>query len=325
MRLPIRCCLTAIAASLFMVQPGLAADKLTVRLEWSWVVHHSAILLAKEKGFYSEVDLDVEVLQGQGSKTTTMVVGEGTDPIGFASLSTAARSISAGVPITAVAGYWQKGPISIMCVGDDVKKPEDIKGKRVGSTPTGSDGQILPAFLTINNLSLADIALVNMPGDAKFASVASGQVDCISGDDYFYGPQIEGLGKGMSLLRYSDWGVTNLAFGIVVNNEYLAKNPDVVKRFLVGTQKGLEYVLANKDEAVKEFIALTGNLQTPEFSRSVLEAYGASLHTAATEGKPIGFMAIEDWKAQNDVLEKFGGMTDRKDDATYFTNDYLPQ
>lgn len=305
--------------------PAQAADHLRLRLDWSWWAGQTPMIVAKEKGFYEEAGLDVEIVQGQGSKTTTVVVGENADPIGHVNLSTAAQSISAGVPITAVAGWWQQGPVSLICSDPAIKAPSDVKGKRIGSTPTGSDGQILPAFLKANGLELSDVTLVNMPGDAKFAAIASGQLDCISGDDYFYGPQLKAQGLEVSVLKYADWGVTNLGFGIVVNNAYLAEHPDVVKRFLAATRKGLEYTFANKDEAVGIFIAATGNTQPPEFHRSVLDAYEASLHTEATRDKPLGWMAKSDWESMNETLVRFGSMTATKDTSSYFSNDQLPR
>lgn len=302
-----------------------AADSIRLRLDWSWWAGQTPMILAKEKGFYEEVGLDVEIVQGQGSKTTTMVVGENADPIGHASLSTAAQSISAGVPITAVAGWWQQGPISLICIDPNIKTPADIKGKRIGSTPTGSDGQILPAFLKANGLEVTDVTLVNMPGDAKFAGIASGQLDCISGDDYYYGPQLRAQGKEISILKYADWGVTNLGFGIIVNDDYLAKNPDVVKRFLAATRKGLEYTFAHKDEAVEIFLKVSGNTQPAEFHRGVLDAYEAALHSRATEGKPVGWMAESDWESMNGTLAQYGNMTGKKQASAYFSNDQLPK
>ncbi|WP_162742389.1 ABC transporter substrate-binding protein [Nitratireductor sp. OM-1] len=315
----------ALLALSLMSSTAFAADSVRLRLDWSWWAGQTPMILAEEKGFYDEVDLDVDIVQGQGSKTTTMVVGENADPIGHANLSTVAQSISAGVPITAVAGWWQQGPISLICTDPNIKTPADVKGKRIGSTPTGSDGQILPAFLMANGLELTDISLVNMPGDAKFAGIASGQLDCISGDDYFYGPQLKAQGKEVSILKYADWGVTNLGFGIVVNSDYLSQNPEIVKRFLAATRKGLEYTLANKDEAVEIFLKVSGNTQPAEFHRGVLDAYEASLHTKGTEGKPIGWMAESDWESMNETLAQFGSMTGKKEAAAYFSNDQLPQ
>lgn len=317
-------CGSLLALSL-MSGSAFSADSIRLRLDWSWWAGQTPMILAKEKGFYDEVGLNVDIVQGQGSKTTTMVVGENADPIGHANLSTVAQSISAGVPITAVAGWWQQGPISLICTDPNIKSPADVKGKRIGSTPTGSDGQILPAFLKANGIELTDISLVNMPGDAKFAGIASGQLDCISGDDYFYGPQLKALGKDVSILKYADWGVTNLGFGIIVNSDYLSRNPEIVKRFLAATRKGLEYTFANKDEAVEIFLNVSGNTQPAEFHRSVLDAYEASLHTKATEGKPIGWMAESDWESMNETLAQFGSMTGKKEATAYFSNDQLPQ
>ena len=43
-----------------------------------------------------------------------------------------------------------------------------------------------------------------------------------------------------------------------------------------------------------------------------------------TEGKPLGWMSVDDWEAMNATLEKYGEMKGRKPATAYFTNDFLP-
>lgn len=312
----------AILALVAMTNAARAADKLDLRLDWSWWAGQTPFLVADEKGFYRDAGLEVSIQQGQGSKTTTIVVGSGKEPIGHVSLSTAAQSISSGVPIKAVAAIIQKGPIGLICdKSRNILKPEDVKGKKIGSTPSGSDAQILPAFLAANKIGQSDVTVVNMQGDAKFAAIMSGQVDCISGDGPFYAPQMEAKGKKANVILYADWGVPNLGFGIISSDEFLKTSPDVVRRFVAATLKGVEYTYANIPESVDIFLRRTDNTQPREFHIGVLEFYKGQLHTSATEGKPLGWMAESDWAGMVTALGTGGD----KPASAYFTNDFLPK
>jgi NitT/TauT family transport system substrate-binding protein len=53
--------------------PALRAqslEKVSIRLDWLPGADHSALFLAKERGYYKDQGLDVEILAGQGSVTT---------------------------------------------------------------------------------------------------------------------------------------------------------------------------------------------------------------------------------------------------------------
>ncbi|MGH6915570.1 MAG: ABC transporter substrate-binding protein, partial [Geminicoccales bacterium] len=217
------------------------------------------------------------------------------------------------------------GPIGLICdQAAGVKSPADLKGKRVGSTPTGSDAQVLPAFLGTTGIETGEITIVNMQGDAKLAALMTDKVDCISGDGFFWAPRAEAAGKAVDVILYADHGVTNLAYGIIAGEEFLKNHPDVVRRFLAATMKAYAYTFANIEEAADIFLAKTGSPQTRDFVVGTLQYYKDQLHTKATAGKPMGWMAEEDWDSMNAALEKFGGMTGRKPASAYFTNEFVP-
>ncbi|MGE3149178.1 MAG: ABC transporter substrate-binding protein [Pseudorhodoplanes sp.] len=302
-----------------------AADKVTLRAAWSWAPDQTPFFVAQAKGFYKDANLEVEILQGQGSKTTSLVVGQGKDTFGINSLATTAASISADVPVKAVAGYWQRGPIGLICdAARNVKTPADLKGLTIASTPSGSDGQLLPPFLSANKLGMQDIKTVALT-DAKLPALLTGKVDCISGDVYYWQPLAEEQGKKTTGLLYADYGITNLSFGLIANTDFIAKNPDIVRRFVAASLKGVEYAHANIDEAADIFLKATGSTQSKTFVTGVLAYWKGQTHTQATAGKPLGWIATEDWNQMNDILEKYGDMKGRKPTEVYFTNDFLPK
>ena len=59
-------------------------DKITLRLDWVVIGNNSMYYLALDKGFYAEEGLDVEIGPGQGSGSTSQVVGGGKDMFGIA-------------------------------------------------------------------------------------------------------------------------------------------------------------------------------------------------------------------------------------------------
>lgn len=107
---------------------------------------------------------------------------------------------------------------------------------------------------------------------------------------------------------------------ILAHTDTIAANPDFVRRFLRATLAG--YADAEKDPAAAIDAFMKAN---PMAERALLEKQlGASLalmHSPASQGKPVGWMAEADWATTLGLLERDLGMTGRKPAATYFTND----
>src|SRR5262249_30169881 len=138
-----------VVATMLLGVPGAirAEEPVAVQLDWTWWAGLIPFHVALEKGYYTDVGLSVTVQQGQGAASTVAIVGAGTSPIGHANQAVTAQFVSKGVPVTAVATFWQRTTLGLLGLDDTtIKVPKDIEGKRVGSTPTGVDPQVLPAF-----------------------------------------------------------------------------------------------------------------------------------------------------------------------------------
>src|SRR6516162_10065271 len=154
--------------SLFAGLPGQAAEKVTLRLDWSYWGGHAPFFVAVEKGFFARHGLDVAVQDGKGSRITTIIVGEGKDDFGFADSTSVASGISQGLAAKVVAIIMAKNPNGIVFLeGTRIDRPKDLEGKIIGTSPGGSDATFLEAFLTKNDVDINKVRLEKMPGDAK--------------------------------------------------------------------------------------------------------------------------------------------------------------
>ena len=113
-------------------------QKVSVRLDWLPGSNHAALFLARERGYYKDAGLDVEILPGQGSVSTLQLIGSGNHTIGLASLSAMALANSKGAPIIAIAGIMQRGPEAVVALASsNITKPSDLEGKKFGAVPSG--------------------------------------------------------------------------------------------------------------------------------------------------------------------------------------------
>src|SRR5581483_6063668 len=113
----------------FALAPARAAEHLTVRLDFIPVGFHTAMHLAKEKGWFAREGLDVDIQDGTGSINTLQLVGSGQIDVGQVQLGVMAIAREKGVPITSFAGFLRKGDLAVVVPrGSDMKTVTDLKG-----------------------------------------------------------------------------------------------------------------------------------------------------------------------------------------------------
>jgi NitT/TauT family transport system substrate-binding protein len=323
--------LVAVAAIAAFGTPARAqtTEKFQFRLNWTLYGEHAPFFVARDKGFYKEEGLDVEILEGSGSTTVAQLVSNMTNPIAYVDAATMMRGVGAGMPIKAVGVTLQQSPMSFIYRADAPRptKIEEIKGSRIAITAGDASLAIFTAFMGKLGMKLDDVQLITVANpQSKEQAVLNKQADALLGYFMDQGPRMQlqtGVKMGWTRL-YDMAGVTTLSSAIIANNDWLkdAKNQDQLRRFLRAAQHGWQYTFDNRDEAAEIFMKYA-----PAFNKeiSLLEINGTMtiLHTDKTKDKPIGWSASEDWKESQDVLEKFAKLKAQPDVNVYFTNEYL--
>jgi NitT/TauT family transport system substrate-binding protein len=304
-------------------------EKLQFRLNWTLYGEHAPFFVAREKGFYKDEGLDVEILEGSGSTTVAQLVANMTNPIAYVDAATMMRGVAAGMPIKAVGVTLQQSPMSFIYRADAPRptKIEEIKGSRIAITAGDASLAIFTAFMGKLNMKLEDVQLITVANpQSKEQAVLNKQADALLGYFMDQGPRMQlqtGVKMGWTRL-YDMAGVTTLSSAIIANNDWLkdAKNQDRLRRFLRASQRGWQYTFDNRDEAAEIFLKAA-----PAFNKeiSLLEINGTMtiIRTDKTKDKPIGWSASEDWKESQDLLEKFAKLKAQPDINAYFTNEYL--
>lgn len=321
----------AALAALTSTASAQALEKFPFRLNWTLYGEHAPFFVAQDKGFYKDVGLDVEILEGSGSTTVAQLVANQTNPVAYVDAATMMRGINAGMPIKAVGVTLQQSPMSFIYRADNPKpsKVSEIKGSRIAITAGDASLAIFTAFMGKLNMQVSDVKLITVANPAaKEQAVLGGQADSLLGYFMDQGPRMQlksGVKMGWSRL-YDMAGITTLSSAIIVNNDWLkdAKNQDKLRRFLQATQRGWEYTDKHREEASTIFIK-----HAPAFNMEIalLEINGTMTitRTKHTQGKPMMWSAKEDWQESQDLLQKYAKLAEQKDMGKYYTNEYLSE
>lgn len=246
--------IVVLALSLVGCQPQAATPqemtKVTFRLDWTPGAQHSVFYLAKEKGYYAEEGIDLEIIAGSGSSDSVKQLGSNAVDLALVDGLVLVQALEQKVPIKAVGGYYQRTPISLMSPADKpVKTPQDLlKGVKLGSKKGSATYQGLLVLLAANNIKPEDITLVDVGFGVQPLLV--GQVDALMG--FTMNEPIEAETAGMPIYEFliSDYGVKAYGLTIAASDKFISEKPDLVRGFLRATKKAMEEAQTNKQAAV---------------------------------------------------------------------------
>ncbi|MCL6609098.1 MAG: ABC transporter substrate-binding protein [Geminicoccaceae bacterium] len=158
-----------------------AADRLTVLLDWFVNPDHGPLVIAREKGFFRDVGLEVELVAPADPNDPPKLVAAGKAEIAIGYQPQLHLQVHEGLPLVRF-GTLIATPLNSLVFLEDgpVRSMADLKGKRVGFSVGGFEEALLGAMLEKVGLRLADVRLVNV-NFALSASLLSGQVDAVIG------------------------------------------------------------------------------------------------------------------------------------------------
>ncbi|MCP4167323.1 MAG: ABC transporter substrate-binding protein [Chloroflexi bacterium] len=301
------------------------------RLNWTLYGEHAPFYLGVDKGFYEEEGLDVSIIEGSGSATTVKLIGNGNNNLGYADSATMMNGVTAGVPVKAVAVTFQSSPMSFI-YREDAARPtaiEELAGSRIAITAGDASMAIFNACLGANDLTMDDLEVIQVSNpQAKEVAVLEGKADAFLGyfvDQPMRMEKVTGVDIGWTPLP-DICGVNTLSSAIIANNFWAEENPELVEKFVRASQRAWAYTQEHPEEAAEVFAEVAGDYGF-DVPLSLAEILGSLtlLHTANSEGQPIGWSSADDWLATQKTLADFGGFKAEDDINVFFTNDFISE
>ncbi|MEE2754294.1 MAG: ABC transporter substrate-binding protein [Candidatus Latescibacterota bacterium] len=301
------------------VSPEARKDHLQLLLDWKAQMEHVGFFVAKANGFYEKAGISLEILEGNGAPTTAKLVGNGTYKIGLSSGSATVMARSKGIPVVSLAVINQHSPVVVYSlVKSGLTKPSHLIGKRIGVNIGGTKHREFQALLRKLKIGENQIQLMGMT-ESSPAPLLAGQVDAMLGYTEDQPVTVENRGEKVNRIALSDYGIDLYSTNIIVNESYLASNPDLVGRFLKASLKGWAYAVDHPKEAVDTYTA-----KRPETDRKFNEANFSQLirilQSPDVSRDGFGAQTSERWSSTQDILYDLGMIESRVDIGSLFTN-----
>ena len=233
-----------------------AADKITLQLKWVTQAQFAGYFVAKDKGFYKDEGLDVEIKPGGPNIAPEQVIAGGGADVIVDWMGAALAAREKGVPLVNIAQPYKNGGLEIVCPKDGpIKKIADFKGHTIGVWFYGNE---VPFFALMNKEGLktgdaaGDVKVLQQSFDVQ--PLIQKQADCIHVMTYNELGQAIDAGytlDKLTIFNYTDMGANLLEDGLYALDSKL-KDPkfkaDMVK-FVRASMKGWAYSKEHPEEA----------------------------------------------------------------------------
>lgn len=309
-------CGTAIALSLAACAGGSAAEQssdgslTTVRFVQEWPVADGfwiPWLVAKEKGFYEEAGLDVDIITPPNTSATMQYLGTQQADLAFTTSVDIVTARSQGVPVVGIGTYGKNNNWGLMTTSGEPIAPSDLPGKLIGTYNDAWSNAQLSIMLGSVGKTINDVTLVTADS-STVPLLVDGKVDAITGITNAEGSELQSLGKDYSISYSREYGAPDAPVLMLAgNSQWLESHPDQASAFMTATIEGLNWARQNPDEAVDIFMTAYPDAQTKEFTTLQWQATSALFGDEGTDVTADDLAQSADtWQSLVDVAVKYG-------------------
>ena len=287
--------------------------------------------MAKEKGFYKDAGLDVEIREfnNEVNVIDDVVKGKSVFGVGYSSLIYEKANTKEIVLLSAMA---QSSPnVLVSLQSSNIKSIKDFKNKKVALSSSSLHNASFISMLQSKNISFKDMKIIEPTFDV--AELLSGKVDLAFyyvSNELFY---LEKKGVKYTVWNPKDYGFDFYSDILFTSSSELNTNPKVVENFTKASLKGWEYAYSHINETV-EIILNQYNSQHKTKEALVYEA-NVFKKLAYEENKRLGEIDKEKIQRIYDIYNLLGLVKNKidfdnfiyhlpvKDELTQKEKDYL--
>ncbi len=283
-------------------------------------VQFAPLYVAAERGYYENAGIEIDFSHMPETEALQLV---GANEVQFAIVSGEQTPLARaqGLPVVYVMAWWQDYPVGIATSWDSgIEKPAELVGKRVGIPGLyGASYVGYRAILSVAGVSEMDVTL-DAIGYNQIEALYEGQEDAVVIYANNEPVQLEAQGFPVNVIRVADY-VHLTSNGLITNEETIKNNPDLVRRMVDATLKGLRDTIEDPDMAYEVAKLYVEGLEQANEAvmRGVLNA-----SIDFWKAERLGYSDPASWENMQHVLIEMGLLEGPINLSQAFTNEFLP-
>jgi len=224
-------------------------QKVSIQLQWLDQFQFAGYYMAKEKGFYTDANLDVEIKKFKhGIKPIDEVLNKkATYGIGRSSLII---DKSKGKEIVLLASIFQSSPLVFISLKDtNINTIADFKNKTAMVTFDDSSTVSLQAMMNKNNIQNSDLNI--LPYTYNINDLIDKKTDLMTAYSSNQPFELQKRGVKYNIFDPKDYGFDFYEDILFTHNDETIHHRERTKKFKKASLKGWEYAFNNIDETIK--------------------------------------------------------------------------
>ncbi len=282
----------------------------------------AGFVYAHKLGLYTRAGINLTIEEGRGSATTAQMVATGQTDIGYADAPAAMQLRARGAPVTVIAPILQTNAFAIISLEEsNIRAPRDLVGKRLAVQPGTAQTTLLNAIIAANNLTAAQLNIVNIDPAALVGALLERRVDAILAGADFQSIQIRERGIRINEILYRDAGVPTVGLSVIARDDKLRAQADLYRRFVDVSLQGWDQARGNRQAA-----AASVNEMFPSVSvAQVLAQLEVNVRFLCGPGATaLGRVPDANWARTHELLVQYLDFPRDRPLAEYYSNDYQP-
>ena len=320
----------SLLATMMASSAAMAADKVTFQLDWLPGGDKAPVYVGIQQGFFAEEDLEVAIASGRGSTDALTKMATGQSDVGSSDIGALmAAKAQDGLPVVAVFPYFTQAPHAFFALKDSgIDSIDDLKGKKVATSPFTSSNAFLPLVLKENGLAEDDIQLVKTDPGALGPMMITGNTDAIIAwvtNTALFTTQAAEAGKEIVEMPWSNAGLSLYSSSLLASERFLSERPEVAKRFVKAFAKSLEFTYANPAQAGADIHAMVPEVDA-DIAAAQIESITNLVYNDVTEADGFGVFTPERIQQTWTYVSEANGLSeDALDPQTAVNMSFMPE
>ncbi|APC49695.1 ABC transporter substrate-binding protein [Virgibacillus halodenitrificans] len=290
-------------------------------LDWTPNTNHTGLYVAKEKGYFKEQGLDVELmLPGEAGANQLMAAGKADFGVSFQEELTQARAED--LPIVSIAAVIQHNTAAYASpVGKGITEPADFEGKVYGGYGTDMEKAVLGTIMQQHGADVNKVDFLNI-GSSDYFTAVKRDIDFANIFYGWTGIEAETRGEELNAIYLKDFAeeLDYYTPVLATNETMIEENPETVKAFMTAAAKGYEFAIDQPEEAADILLK-----HAPDLDEDLVKNSQKWLSPRyQDDAKQWGIQEKErwqtftNWMVENEIINK------DIDVEKAFTNEFLP-
>lgn len=224
--------------------------------------------MAREKGFYNEVGLDVTLFERTDNVSPVTRVLSGQADFGLADSSIVLDRLNSK-PVVMVSTIFQSSPLVLMALkSSGISTTYDLKGKRIMFQKSVDDA---PIQALLHMIGLRDEDYIFVPHLFDDWALINDQADVMSVYTSDQPLKYQALGYDVNIIDPSSFGIDFYGDLIFTRDSVALQQPDIIDAFVAASKKGWQYALDHVDETIDVILNTYHAQETREHLREEAE------------------------------------------------------